>query len=393
MQNFEFYTPTRMIFGKDTHKQVGEVIKGYGFTRILLHYGKGSVKATGLLDEVVSSLKEAGIEYIELGGVEPNPKLSMVKEGVKLAKEFGAELILAVGGGSVIDSSKLIAAGALYDGDPWDFPSKKAVPNKALPVGTILTLSASGSEMSNSCVITNEDGWLKRGYGTDFNRPLFSICNPCLTYSVNKYQTACGIVDIMMHTLERYFTPGEPFMITDEMAEGVLRATIKAGKAAMANPEDYEARANLMWAGSLSHNNLTGVGTTFIMGCHQLEHELSGMYDNVSHGAGLAVIYPAWAKFMYKHVPDRFKQLAVNVWGIDSKGKSDEEVALEGIKASEEFFSSIGMPVRLSELDIDITEEAITEMSHKCTFFGTRTLPDYVELGQKEIEEIFRLAL
>ena len=393
MQNFEFYTPTRMIFGKDTHKQVGEVIKGYGFKRILLHYGKSSVKTNGLYDEVIFSLKEVGIDYIELGGVEPNPKLSLVKEGIKLAKEFGAELVLAVGGGSVIDSSKLIAAGALYDGDPWDFPAKKAMVQKALPVATILTLSASGSEMSNSCVITNEDGWLKRGYGTDFNRPLFSICNPCLTYTVSPYQTACGIVDIMMHTLERYFTPGEPFMITDEMAEGVLRATVSAGKVAMANPEDYEARANLMWAGSLSHNNLTGAGTEFLMGCHQLEHELSGMFDNVSHGAGLAVIYPAWAKFMCKHVPERFKKLAVNVWGVDPHGKTDEEAGLEGIKVTEEFFRSINMPIRLSELDIDITEDAIAEMSRKCTFFGTRTLPDYVELGQKEIEEIFKLAL
>ena len=393
MQNFEFYTPTRMIFGKDTHKKVGEVIKGYGISKILLHYGKSSVKANGLYDEIISSLNEAGISFAELGGVEPNPKLSMVKKGVKLVREYGAELVLAVGGGSVIDSSKLIALGALYDGDPWDFPAKKAIPEKGLPVGTVLTLSASGSEMSNSCVITNEDGWLKRGFGTDFNRPLFSICNPCLTYSVNSYQTACGIVDIMMHTLERYFTPSEPFDISDEMAEGVLRATIKAGKAAMANPEDYEARANLMWAGSLSHNNLTGVGTTFIMGCHQLEHELSGMFDNVSHGAGLAVIYPAWAKFVYKYCPERFKKLSVSVWGVNPEGKTDEEVALEGIKASEEFFASIGMPVRLTQLNIDITDQAIEEMSEKCTFFGTRTLADYTELGKKEISDIFRLAL
>ena len=393
MQNFEFYTPTKMIFGKDTHKNVGKIIKDYGFSRILLHYGKSSVKKSGLYDEVTASLKDAGIEYAELGGVEPNPKLSLACEGVKLAKEFGAELVLAVGGGSVIDSAKLIAIGALYEGDPWDFPSKNAIPPKTDTVTTILTLSASGSEMSSSCVITNEDGWLKRGFGTDFNRPLFSICNPCLTYSVSPYQTACGIVDIMMHTLERYFTPSEPFDITDEMAEGVLRATIKAGKAAMANPEDYDARANLMWAGSLSHNNLTGAGTTFLMGCHQLEHELSGMFDNVSHGAGLAVIYPAWAKYVYKYQVQRFKKLAVSVWGICPNGMSDEEIALQGIKASEDFFASIGMPVRLGQLDIDITDEAIEEMAEKCTFFGTRTLPDYIELGKQEIIDIFKLAL
>ncbi len=393
MENFEFYTPTRVIFGKDTHKQVGEIIKGYGFDKILLHYGKNSIIKNGLYDEIVSSLKEFGINYIELGGVEPNPKLSLVKKGIKLAKEYKAQLVLAVGGGSVIDSAKLIAAGALYDGDPWDFPSRKNVVKNALAVATVLTISASGSEMSNSCVITNEDGWLKRGYATEFNRPLFSICNPCLTYSVNSYQTACGIVDIMMHTLERYFTVSDPFMLTDEMAEGVLRTTIKAGKAAMENPENYEARANLMWAGSVSHNGLTGAGTDFFMGCHQLEHELSGMYDSVSHGAGLAVIYPAWAKYMYKHNTPRFKQLAVNVWGICPDGKDDETVALEGIKETEEFFKSISMPVRLTELGIDITDKQIEEMSDKCTFFGARTLPDYVELDKEKISEIYKLAL
>lgn len=392
MMNFECYIPTKVIFGRDTHHNVGEIIKGYNIKKVLLHYGKASVKANGLYDEIVNSLRASDIEFVELGGAEPNPKLSMVRVGAELARKENAELVLAVGGGSVIDSAKLIAIAAVSDNDPWDFPSKKAVPDKALPVATVLTLAASGSEMSSSCVITNEDGKLKRGFGSDFNRPLFSILNPCLTYSVGPYQTACGIVDIMMHTLERYFTVSEPFMITDEMAEGVLRTVIKAGKTAMEHPDDYDARANLMWAGSLSHNGLTHYGTDFMLVCHQLEHELSGMYDEVSHGAGLSVIYPAWAKYIYKYNPERFCSLAVNVCGVSPSDKTTEETALEGIKFMEEYFRSIGMPVRLSELGIDVTDDAIDEMSEKCTFFGKRTIKDYIELTKDEIKEIFNLA-
>lgn len=392
MQNFEFYAPTRMIFGKDTHKEVGNIVKEYGFSRVLLHYGQGSVVKNGVFDEIMASLREAGIDVAVLGGAEPNPKISMVREGVRLAKEHVSELIIALGGGSVIDSAKLIAIGAVADVDPWMFSEHKAVPEGGLPVATILTLSASGSEMSASCVITNEENGLKRGFGTKLNRPLFSICNPCLTYTVNPYQTACGIVDIMMHTLERYFTVSKPFMISDEMAFGVLRTVMKAGKDALENPEDYEARANLMWAGSLSHNDLTGVGTEFFMGCHQLEHEISGMFDSVAHGAGLSVIYPAWAKYVYRFNPSRFALLAVNVLGANPDGKTDEKLALEGIEILEEFFKSIGMPVRLSELGVDITDSAIEEMAEKCTFFGTRKLKDYKELGKEEIIEIYNLA-
>ena len=392
MDNFEFYAPTKMIFGKDTHLKIGDIIKEYGFKKILLHYGKSSVKENGLYDEVVNSLDSAKIEYVELGGVEPNPKLSMVKKGVELCKENNVQMVLAVGGGSVIDSAKLISIASLSDDDPWNFVVGKTKIKKALPVGTILTLSASGSEMSNSCVITNEDGWLKRGFGTEFNRPLFSICNPCLTYSVNKYQTACGIVDIMMHTIERYFTTSTPVMLTDEIAEGLLRTVISAGKVAMENPCDYEARASLMWAGSVSHNGMTGAGTAFMMVCHQLEHELSGRFDSVSHGAGLSVIFPAWAKFIYKHNVKRFSKFAINVWGVPSDFGSDEDVALEGISRCEKYFLSLGMPVRLSELGIDVTDEDIDIMSEKCTNFGKRILPDYIELREKEIAEIFKIA-
>ncbi len=391
MLGFEYHVPTRVIFGEDTHKQVGSIIKEYGFSKILLHYGQGSVKKTGLYDEITSSLAQNGISFVELGGVEPNPKLSLVREGVRLAKEHRCELILAVGGGSAIDSAKLIAHGAVTELDPWQFNERTAVAQSALPVATVLTLAASGSEMSASCVITNDDTMLKRGFGSKFNRPLFSICNPCLTYTVNPYQTACGIVDILMHTLERYFTVSEPFMMTDEMAFAVIKTVIKASKTAMENPTDYDARANLMWAGSLSHNDLTGCGTEFFMGCHQIEHELSGMFDSVSHGAGLAIVYPAWAKYIYRYNPERFALLATEALGVDRGGRSTEELALCGIRKLEDYFKSIGMPVRLSDLELDITDEQIEEMAEKCTFFGKRELKDYKPLGKGEIIEIFNL--
>ncbi len=391
MLNFEYHVPTRIIFGKDTHKNVGRIIKEYGFSRVLLHYGKGSVKSTGLYDEIISSLNENGIDFIELGGAEPNPKLSLVREGVRLAKEHKSELVLAVGGGSVIDSAKLIAHGALVDFDPWEFNARTKTSQGALPVGTVLTLSASGSEMSASCVITNDETGLKRGFGSEYNRPLFSICNPCLTYTVNRYQTACGIVDILMHTLERYFTVTEPFDTTDNMAFAVIKSVLKSGEKALKNPTEYDARANLMWAGSLSHNGLTHCGTDFFMGCHQLEHELSGMFDSVAHGAGLAIVYPAWAKYIYKYNPKRFATLATEALGIDGSGKSAEETALFGIKMLEDYFKSIGMPTRLSDLGIEITDSNIEEMAEKCTFFGKRKLTDYKMLGKEEIIEIFNL--
>ena len=264
---------------------------------------------------------------------------------------------------------------------------------KSLPVGAVLTISAAGSEMSNSCVITNEDGWLKRGFGSDHNRPLFALMNPELTYTVSKYQTACGITDIMMHTLERYFCQNGDVALTDHLAEGLLRSVIDAGRIAIENPEDYEARATLMWASSLSHNGLTGCGRDYLMRCHQLEHELSGMYDRVAHGAGLAVIFPAWAKYVYRNEKalPRFSQYAVRVWGIEMDFEHPERTALAGIEATENYFHSIGMPVRLSELDID--DSGIEEMAEKCTFFGKRVLKDYIPLDKKEMIDIYRLAL
>ena len=344
MQNFTFHTPTKVFFGKGTEKQVGEIIKSYGFSKVLFHYGSGSIKKTGLYDTVVSALRESGIAFVELGGVEANPKLSMARKAAELARAEKVDMILAVGGGSVLDSAKAAAAGALNDCDPWEFNSKKRVPQKALPVGTILTLAASGSETSDSCVITNEDGWLKRGFNAPCNRPLFSIMNPELTYTVGKYQTGCGIVDIMMHTLERYFSLNEDNPLTDALSEGLVRTVIEAGRRAIENPEDYEARAALMWAGSLSHNGLTGCGKEYMMRCHQLEHELSGAYDRIAHGAGLAVIFPAWAKYIFPYNITRFAQYAVNVWGAPMNFEHPERTAQAGIGATEQYFRSMGMP-------------------------------------------------
>lgn len=392
MVNFEYYAPTKMFFGKDAHLKIAEIIKNYGFDKILLHYGKGSVIKSGLYDEITKLLGKAGIKHTDLGGAEPNPKLSLVKKGIDICRLNDIQMILAVGGGSVIDSAKLISIGAVNDGDPWLYSLKEKTAVKSLPVGTVLTISASGSEMSDSCVITNDDTHEKRGFSSEQNRPLFSVCNPCLTYTVNKYQTACGIVDIMMHTLERYFATSKPLAVTDRIAEGILKTVIEYGRIAMENPTDYEARANLMWAGSLSHNGLTGLSASYMMICHQLEHELSGRFDCVAHGAGLAGIFPAWAKFIYKYNPERFAKYAVDIWGIDKYGRTDEELAVAGIMATEEYFKSIGMPTVLSELGINVDDNDIDVMSENCTYCGKRTLPDYIELKKEEISEIFKIA-
>lgn len=391
MTNFEFYCPTRVFFGRDQHKRVGEIIKGYGFKKVLLHYGGGSIKKTGLYDEVVKALNEAGIEFVELGGVQPNPVLGLAKKGIEICRKENVDLILAVGGGSAIDSAKVIALGAGNDCDPWLFYTKKREPKSALPVGTILTLSATGSETSSSAVITNEELKLKRGLNSDFNRPLFSIMNPELTFTVSPYQTACGIVDIMMHTLERYLTQKGEAEVTDRIAESVLKSTIHAGRAALKNPTDYEARATLMWAGSLSHNNLTGLGRDYFMVSHQIEHEISGMFPEVAHGAGLAVVFPAWAKYAYKYNIPRFCQYAVRVWNCEMDYENPESTAIAGIEATSRFFKEIGMPSTLGELNI--TEDSIEEMAVKCTNYGERTLPGYIEYGKKEIMDILRLCL
>jgi len=384
MLDFTYYTPTKVYFGKDKHLEVGKIIKAYGFKTIMLQYGQSSIKKSGLYDEVMNSLTENGIKVIEMGGVEPNPKLSFVREAIKVAKENNVEMILAVGGGSVLDSSKYTATGARYDGDVWDFPLRKATPSDGIPVGCILTISAAGSEMSSSAVITNMELNMKRGYNSDFNRCLFAICNPELTYSVSKFQTACGIVDIMAHTMERYFTVCDPTPITDRVAEGILKSVAEAGSILMKNPKDYEARATMMWGSSISHNDLTGCGRENGLAVHQLEHALSGEYDRIAHGAGLAVLFPAWAKYVYKYNIPRFAQFARRVWDVTEA--DDEKAALLGIEAMENYFASIDMPLKLRDFDIENNPDRLAEL---CTFGKTRTVKTYVELDYDKIKEIF----
>ncbi len=385
MQNFEYYAPTKVFFGKDTHKQVGKIIKDYGFRKIMLQYGMGSIKKNGLYDEVMAALTENGIEVVEMGGVEPNPKLSFVHKAIELAKKEQVELILAVGGGSAIDSSKYTALGAKYDGDVWDFPSRKAIAQDALPVACILTISAAGSEMSASAVVSNTELSLKRGYTSPHNRCLFAICNPELTYTVSPYQTACGIVDIMTHTMERYFVPCEPTEVTDRVAEGILQSVIHAGEVLIENPEDYEARATMMWASSLSHNDLTGCGRGHNLCVHQLEHALSGEYDEIAHGAGLAVLFPAWARYIYRHNIPRFAQFARRVWDVTEL--NDEKAALYGINALADFFKRIGMPQSLREFGIPAdSSESLADL---CTYGKQRVIPSYIDLDYDKIKEIF----
>jgi len=385
MLDFTYYAPTKVFFGKDSHKNIGEIIKGYGYKKIMMQYGFGSIKKSGLYDEIMSSLNKNAIEVVEMGGVQPNPTISFVRKAVEIAKRENVEMILAVGGGSVLDSSKYTAAGTKSDCDPWDFPTRKAVVSDALPVGCILTIAAAGSEMSSSAVVTNEELNMKRGYNSDFNRCLFAICNPVLTYTVDKYQTACGIVDIMSHTMERYFSVCEPTDLTDRIAESILKSVIDAGKVLMKTPADYDARATVMWASSLSHNDLTGCGREHFLAVHQLEHALSGEYENIAHGAGLAVLFPAWAKYVYKYAPARFAQFARRVWDITQV--DDEKAALLGIEAMADYFNFLGMPSSLREFGIKA--DCTDKLSDLCTFGKSREVKTYINLDYDKIKEIF----
>ena len=388
MLNFTYNTPTKVFFGKDTHTDIGSIVDGYGFKTVMLQYGKSSIKKSGLYDIIMNSLSNHGIKVIEMGGVEPNPKVTFVREAIKSAKENNVELILAVGGGSVIDSSKTTAIGAKSEDDIWDIMLGKAKPTAALPVGCVLTISAAGSEMSSSAVLTNLEQNMKKGLGTELNRCLFAICNPELTYSVSKYQTACGIVDIMMHTMERYFTVCEPTDLTDRISEALLKSVINAGSVAINEPENYEARATLMWASSLSHNGLTSCGRESSLAVHQLEHALSGKYDHIAHGAGLAVLFPAWSRYIYKHSSPRFAQFARRVFDVTES--DDDLAAKEGIEKLAQYFISIGMPSKISEFGEKANAK---ELATLCTYNGTRKIKSYIPLGQSEIEDIFNSCL
>lgn len=391
MQSFEYYSPTEVIFGRETELKAAGEIKKYGGSRVLIVYGGGSVVRSGLLAKIEHSLSSENIPFTSLGGVQPNPRLSLAKTGVEKAIEFKADFVLAVGGGSVIDTAKGIAHGAANPGvDIWDFWIRKAVVEKSLPVGVVLTISAAGSETSDSSVLTNDETAEKRGLSTPFNRPKFAVMNPELTYTLPDYQVSCGVVDIMMHTLDRYFTLTEGNEITDEIAEALLKVVIRNGKAAHENKQDYQAMSEIMWCGSISHNGLTGLGAVTDWSTHQLGHELSGKFD-AAHGASLSVMWGPWAKYVYRTKPERFARFAEKVWGID---KADaEEAALAGIDATVEYFQSIGMPTSFTELGIGVqTDEVLNDLADRCVFHGARTIGGFRSLNKEDVYNIYQMA-
>ncbi len=394
MNNFQFYAPTKVVFGRETEEKVGELVCAFGGTKALVHYGGGSAVRSGLLPRVLASLDRAGVAHVELGGVVPNPRLSKVREGIELCRREGVDFLLSVGGGSVIDSAKAIAYGLCYDGDVWDLYERKAVPAASVPMGCVLTIAATGSEMSDSSVITNEDGWKKRGLSSDLSRQRFAILNPELTFTLPARQTASGCADIISHTQERYFSGTADVEPTDSIAEGLMRSVIEMARRAVRDPEDYEARAAIMWAGSLSHNDLTGCGRgnggrAGDWACHQLEHELSGMFD-VTHGAGLAALWGAWSRYVVDAGPKRFARFARNVMGVTES--DDEQAAAAGIAAYEDFLRDIGLPVTIGELGVTLDDEQVRTLAWKCSFEGKRSIGSFRVLDRTDMEEIYRRA-
>lgn len=392
MFNFDYCTPTKIVFGKGTENRVGELVKEAGGTKVLVHFGGQSAVRSGLIDRVKDSLDEAGIWHTELGGVVPNPHIGKVREGIALGKEHGIDFILAVGGGSVIDSSKAIAyALAEPELDVWELFAHTRAAKSCLPVASVLTIAAAGSEMSNSCVITNEETGEKRAYDDNLSRPKFAVMNPELTMTLPDYQTESGCADIMMHTMERYFTSGGNMEITDAMAEGLLRTVMKYAEVLHTDPQNYEARAEIMWAGSLAHNGLTGCGSDGgDFATHMLEHEMGGMFD-VTHGAGLAAIWSSWARYVYKDCLPRFVRYAIQVMQVEPQ-ETEEETALKGIAAMEEFYRRIGMPTNMRELGIEPTEAQILEMAASCARAGGGSIGSAKVLQEADMAEIYRMA-
>ena len=388
MENFTFYAPTYFAFGKDTENDTGKYVKRFGGSRVLLHYGGGSVIRSGLLDRVKKSLDGEGVSYVELGGVKPNPRSGLVYEGIDLCRKEKVDFVLAVGGGSTIDSAKAIAAGAVYDGDFWDYYEGKLV-EEALPIGTVITISAAGSEGSPDSVITKEEGMFKRGATGEAFRPKFTIMNPALTQTLPAYQTACGITDIMAHLYERYLTNTEEVEVTDRMIEGLLLTMIHEGPRVIADPDNYQARANIMWAGMLAHNNVCGVGRVQDWASHHIEHELSALYD-VTHGAGLAVIAPLWMRYVCKKNPGKLALFANRIFEVPMNEKHPEKTALKGIEAFEAFLKKIGMPSSFAE--IGAKEEDIELMTDKL-LKGRKTEGNYVKLNRDDVIAIYRSAL
>ena len=388
MDNFQFHSPTEFIFGRGTEAKAGEMVKKYGGTKVLIHYGSGSAVRSGLIDCVKKSLEESGIAFTELGGVQPNPRDTLIYKGIELCRSEGVDFILSVGGGSCIDSSKAIALGVPYEGDFWDFYGTGKPVEKALPIGTVLTIAAAGSEGSGASVVTKEEGSLKRDVGSDLLRPRFSILDPELTCTLPAYQTACGATDIMAHVFERYFTNTREVEITDRLCEAVLLTMIKETPRVIARPDNYEARANIMWAGTVAHNDIVGVGRSQDWNSHGIEHELSALYD-CAHGAGLAVIMPAWMEFVYKHDVMRFAQMAVRVWGCQMNFEYPDETALEGIACFRRFLHSIGMPINFEELGAK--EEDIPKLVEKFGIGDGRT-GGFVHLSAQDVATIYRIA-
>lgn len=390
MNNFDFYSPTKFVFGKDREKEVGSYVKEFGGTKVLIHYGGGSAVRSGLIDTVKKSLDEHGISYCELGGVKPNPRDTLVYEGIELARRENIDFILAVGGGSVIDSAKAIAMGVPYDGDFWDFYSGKQA-KEALPVGTVLTIAAAGSEGSGDSVITKVDGMLKRGAGSDVIRPRFSVMDPALTQTLPAYQTACGATDIMAHVFERYFTNTTEVEVTDRLCEALLLTMIKETPRVIEDPNNYQARANIMWAGTVAHTNIVGVGRDQDWNSHGIEHELSALYD-CAHGAGLAVIMPAWMDFISEHHDGnvmRLCQMATRVFGCEMDFEVPMATAKAGIRCFREFLHSIGMPINFAELGAK--EEDIPALVEKFGLGDGRT-GGFVRLSSDDVAEIYRIA-
>ncbi len=388
MDNFQFYSPTEFVFGKGTENEAGKYVRKHGGSKVLLHFGGGSAERSGLLGRIRDSLAKENIAFTELGGVKPNPRDTLVYEGIELCRREGIDFILAVGGGSVIDSAKAIAMGVPYEGDFWDFYSGKS-PEKALPVATVLTIAAAGSEGSGDSVITKEDGGLKRGAGSDLIRPKFSIMDPELTCTLPPYQTACGATDIMAHVFERYFTNTKEVEITDRLCEAVLLTMIKETPRVIADPSNYDARSNIMWAGTVAHTNIVGVGREQDWNSHGIEHELSALYD-CAHGAGLAVIMPAWMEFVCSHDPMRFAQAAVRIWGCQMNFSDPMATAKEGISCFRRFLRSIGMPINFAELGAKA--EDIPLLVEKFGIGDGRT-GGFVKLSAEDITEIYNIAV
>ena len=392
MKDFNFYAPTEVVFGEHSEEQVAQLVKKYGGTKVLVHYGGQSAVRSGLLDKICGLLSEGGIDYVKLGGVVPNPRLSLAKEGIELCRKENIDFILAIGGGSVIDSSKCIAYGVCLDGDVWDVYIGKATPEKMLPVACVLTIPAAGSEMSEASVITNEDGDVKLGYSNNISRPKFAIMNPKRTYTLPPYQTAAGVTDIMMHTMERYFNTECDMTLQDEIAEALMRTMKESVFEVLKNPEDYRSRAQIMWGGSLAHNDVTGNRGIGDWSTHQLEHELSGMFD-VTHGAGLAAIWPSWARYVMHENLSRFVRFAVNVMGVPNDFTDPEGTVLRGIEAMERFYHAIGMPINIKELiGRDITDDEITEMTRKCSRDYKRVCGQFKPLAAADMEAIYNMA-